>query len=136
MAHHVTESLNAASGDRFPVSPNQKVLINVGIKGIWAIADGGVRSVPQSTQNLLRFGTSQATSGQILERVQLALAEEIGLLLDEGVVEGPEDMDLCMLSRAGWPVHLAGITPYLDRVSASERVNGKLFHPNLASRGH
>ena len=57
-----------------------------------------------------------------------ALAEEIGLLLDEGVVAAPEDVDLCMILGAGWPLHLGGITPYLDAVGASERVNGRRFH--------
>ena len=50
-------------------------------------------------------------------------------MLDEGVVAGPEDIDLCMILGAGWPMFLGGITPYLDRVGASERVNGKRFLP-------
>lgn len=131
VAQHVTESLNAAFGDRFPVSANQQVLIDRGIKGIWETTDHGLRSVPQSTLDALQFGTSPSTPEQLLERVQLALAQEIGLLLEEGVVGGPEDVDLCMIAGAGWPLHLGGITPYLDRVGASERVNGKLFHPRL-----
>jgi len=131
VAQHFTESLNAAFGDRFPVSANQQVLIDRGIKGIWEAADDSLRSVPQSTLDALQFGTSPSTSEQLLERVQLALAEEIGLLLEEGVVDGPEDVDLCMITGAGWPLHLGGITPYLDRTGASERINGKLFHPDL-----
>ncbi len=129
VVQHVTESLNAAFGDRFPISPNQQALIDRGIKGIWETDDDGVRSVPYSTLEALQVGTSPATSEQLLERVQLALAEEIGLLLEEGVVGGPEDVDLCMITGAGWPLDLGGITPYLDRAGASERVNGKLFHP-------
>ena len=71
----------------------------------------------------------------MLRRTQDALAEEIGLMLDEGVVAGPEDIDLCMILGAGWPMFLGGITPYLDRVGASERVNGKRFlPPGVASR--
>ena len=65
----------------------------------------------------------------MLRRTQDALAEEIGLMLAEGVVAGPEDIDLCMILGAGWPMFLGGITPYLDRVGASERVNGKRFLP-------
>jgi len=50
------------------------------------------------------------------------------------VVAGPEDIDLCMILGAGWPMFLGGITPYLDRVGASERVNGKKFlAPGVAS---
>ena len=39
-----------------------------------------------------------------------------------------------MILGAGWPMFLGGITPYLDRVGASERVNGKKFlAPGVAS---
>jgi hypothetical protein len=49
-------------------------------------------------------------------------------MLAEKVVGHPEDIDLCMIMGAGWPFQMGGITPFLDRVGASERVNGKLFH--------
>lgn len=127
VAQHVTGSLHAAFGDRFPVSANQQTLIDRGIKGIWATECDGQRSAPQSTLDALAFGSSPATSEELLERVQLALAEEIGLLLDEGVVDAPEDVDLCMITGAGWPLHLGGITPYLDWTGSSVRANGRLF---------
>ena len=46
-------------------------------------------------------------------------------MLDEGVVAEAQDIDLCLITGAGWPFHLGGITPYLDREGVSERVNGK-----------
>ena len=58
-----------------------------------------------------------------------ALAEEIHLMLTEGVVEDVRDIDLAMLLGAGWPFHLGGVTPYLDRTGVSERVNGARFLP-------
>ncbi|MBW4095055.1 MAG: 3-hydroxyacyl-CoA dehydrogenase [Acidobacteria bacterium] len=128
VAQHVQESLHAAFGDRFAVSENLQKLINAGVKTIWApTADGG-QEIPASTLELLSFGDSPSTGEQVLQRVQDALAQEIGLMLSEGVVAGPEDIDLCMILGAGWPMFLGGITPYLDRVGASERVNGKTFH--------
>ena len=48
-------------------------------------------------------------------------------MLDEGVVAEAQDIDLCMLLGAGWPFHLGGITPYLDRTGTSERVTGSRF---------
>jgi 3-hydroxyacyl-CoA dehydrogenase/enoyl-CoA hydratase/carnithine racemase len=131
VAQHVTESLNAAFGDRFHVSANQQALIDAGKKGLWEKADDGTVSIPADTLALLSFGDSPSTSEELLRNTQDALAEEIGLMLEEGVVAGPEDIDLCMILGAGWPMHLGGITPYLDRVGASERVNGKPFHPAL-----
>ncbi|POH73230.1 3-hydroxyacyl-CoA dehydrogenase NAD-binding domain-containing protein [Arthrobacter glacialis] len=129
VAQHVTESLHAAFGERFHVSANQQALIDAGIKGLWETAPDGSVSIPASTLALLSFGNSPSTEQELLLKTQDALAEEIGLMLAEGVVAGPEDIDLCMILGAGWPMHLGGITPYLDRVGASERVNGKLFHP-------
>lgn len=129
VAQHVTESLHAAFGERFHVSANQQALINAGVKGLWETAEDGSVSIPASTLELLTFGSSPSTGEELLRRTQDALAEEIGLMLEEGVVAGPEDIDLCMILGAGWPMHLGGITPYLDRVGASQRVNGKPFHP-------
>ncbi|HXF01965.1 MAG TPA: 3-hydroxyacyl-CoA dehydrogenase, partial [Arthrobacter sp.] len=106
-------------------------LIDHGIKSLWTTDDTGRRVIPEETLALLEFGDSPSTSEQLLRRTQDALAEEIGLMLDEGVVAAPQDIDLCMIMGAGWPLHLGGITPYLDRVGASERVNGRKFHPGL-----
>jgi hypothetical protein len=49
-------------------------------------------------------------------------------MLDEKVVSSAEDIDLCMIMGAAWPFHLGGITPYLDRIGASQRVFGATFH--------
>lgn len=128
VGQHVQESLHAAFGDRFHLSRNQQTLIDAGKKGLWEQDDAGNDVVPDATLALLSFGTSPSTSEQVLRRTQDALADEIGRMLAEGVVAAPEDIDLCMILGAGWPMHLGGITPYLDRVGASERVNGKTFH--------
>lgn len=128
VAQHVTESLKAAFGDRFRVSATLQALIDNGITSLWVRNADGIESIPPSTLELLRFGNTPSTSSELLVRVQDALALEIGLMLEEGVVAAPEEIDLCMIMGAGWPLHLGGITPYLDRVGASERVNGKTFH--------
>ena len=49
-------------------------------------------------------------------------------MLETQVVHAAEDIDLCMILGAGWPFQMGGITPYLDRVGASERVFGGTFH--------
>ncbi|GAA1121949.1 3-hydroxyacyl-CoA dehydrogenase NAD-binding domain-containing protein [Citricoccus alkalitolerans] len=129
VAQHVTESLNTAFGDeRFPVSKNLQSLIDAGITSLWAKGEDGQEAIPSETLAVLEFGDSPETDEGLLIRVQDALAQEIGLMLDEGVVADAEDIDLCMILGAGWPMHLGGITPYLDQVGASERVNGRRFH--------
>jgi 3-hydroxyacyl-CoA dehydrogenase/enoyl-CoA hydratase/carnithine racemase len=129
VAQHVTESLNAAFGDeRFPVSDNLQSLIDHGITSLWVRDEDGRQVVPPETRAVLTVGDSPETAEQLLVRVRDGLAEEIGLMLEEGVVADAEDIDLCMILGAGWPLHLGGITPYLDSVGASERVNGRPFH--------
>jgi hypothetical protein len=34
-----------------------------------------------------------------------------------------------MIMGAGWPFHLGGITPYLDRTGIAERVTGSRLQP-------
>lgn len=128
VAQHVQESLHAAFGDRFPVSQNLQKLIDNGVKSLWVAGPDGAPVLPEETLAILSFGQTPSTGEEVLRRTQDALAEEIGLMLAENVVAGPEDIDLCMILGAGWPMFLGGITPYLDRVGASERVNGKRFH--------
>jgi len=41
----------------------------------------------------------------------------------------PLEIDLCMLLGCGWPLHLGGILPYLDREGVSARVARSNFHP-------
>lgn len=134
VAQHVQESLHTAFGDRFPVSQNLKKLIDNGVKSLWVPGSDGKPVIPAETLAIMSFGNTPSTGEEVLRRTQDALAEEIGLMLEEGVVAGPEDIDLCVIMGAGWPMFLGGITPYLDRVGASERVNGKRFlAPGVAS---
>ena len=78
---------------------------------------------------VLRVGDSPLTAEEVREKALAALAQEIRLMLDEGVVAEAQDIDLCMILGAGWPFHLGGITPYLDRSGVSEKVTGKRFLP-------
>ena len=66
---------------------------------------------------------------ELRSRALAALAEEVRLMLDEGVVAEPQDIDLCMQLGAGWGFHLGGNTPYLDRTGVAEKVTGQRFLP-------
>ncbi|MCZ9338019.1 3-hydroxyacyl-CoA dehydrogenase, partial [Streptomyces sp. TRM76130] len=82
----------------------------------------------------LKQGDTVLTEEQVRDRVLEAVAQEIGLMLDEGVVAEAQDIDLCLITGAGWPFHLGGVTPYLDRAGVAERVNGRRFlEPGVAS---
>jgi 3-hydroxyacyl-CoA dehydrogenase len=74
-------------------------------------------------------GDDPQTEEQVRRRAVEALAQEIRLMLDEGVVQAVQDVDLCMLLGAGWPFWLGGISAYLDRSGVSEAVTGRRFLP-------
>jgi len=123
VALHVGETLAAAYPDRFRVSLKLRALVAAGKTAVYQ-ADF---TVDESVAALLAGGDRPSTAGEVRERALEALAEEIRLMLDEGVVAAPEDIDLCMILGAGWPFHLGGITPYLDRAGITEKVTGTRF---------
>jgi 3-hydroxyacyl-CoA dehydrogenase/enoyl-CoA hydratase/carnithine racemase len=123
VALHVAEMLAAAYPDRFTVSPKLRALVAAGKTGLYRPDF----TVDESVAAILAGGDRPSTAEQVRERALEALAEEIRLLLDEGVVTAPEDVDLCMILGAGWPFHLGGITPYLDRSGITEKVTGTPF---------
>ncbi|MFP3835895.1 hypothetical protein SCA31_23660, partial [Chryseobacterium sp. SIMBA_028] len=84
IAQHVQESLHTAFGDRFPVSQNLQKLIDNGIKTLWVPGPDGKPVIPAETLAILSFGNTPSTGEEVLRRTQDALAEEIGLMLNEG----------------------------------------------------
>jgi len=129
VAFHVLENLHAAFGDRFPISTSLRALVVAGKPGIYEWSPDGDPYVSEETAKLLSVDDRPSTAEHVRERVVNALAEEIGLMLAEGVVAAPMDVDLCLILGAGWPFHLGGVTPYLDREGISERVVGRRFLP-------
>ncbi|MFJ1704126.1 3-hydroxyacyl-CoA dehydrogenase NAD-binding domain-containing protein [Kitasatospora sp. NPDC088346] len=133
IALHVSETLAASFPERYTVSENLGKLVKAGKRGFYVWQDGQQVLDPEVLA-LLSFGDTVLTEEQVLAKALEAVAQEIGLMLDEGVVGEAQDIDLCMITGAGWPFHLGGITPYLDREGVSERVNGKKFlAPGVAS---
>ncbi|MEV8424828.1 3-hydroxyacyl-CoA dehydrogenase NAD-binding domain-containing protein [Streptomyces niveus] len=130
---HVSETLNRAFPDRFTVSQNLAAVVKAGKRGFY-VYDSGKPELDPEVAALLKQGDTALTEEQTRARVLDAVAQEIGLMLAEGVVAEAQDIDLCLLTGAGWPFHLGGITPYLDREGVSQRVNGKRFlEPGVAS---
>jgi 3-hydroxyacyl-CoA dehydrogenase/enoyl-CoA hydratase/carnithine racemase len=126
VALHVSETLHQAFGDRFPVSANLGRLVEMGKTSVYTW-EGGTPAVDPEVRALFSSGDRPSTENQVRDRALAAVAEEIGLMLDEAVVAAAEDIDLCLLLGAGWPFHLGGITPYLDRSGIAARTNGRRF---------
>ncbi len=133
VALHVAETMHQAFPDRYSVSPNLRRLVEAKKSGVY-VWDSGRPEVDPEVAALFQFGDHPSTEEQVRDRALSALAQEIDLMLADGVVAQPQDIDLCMLLGSGWPFHLGGVTPYLDRQGVSEKVTGKRFlAPGVAS---
>ncbi len=128
VAYHVSETMQAAFPDRFYVSANLKKIVDAGKTAIWTYASGTPEVDPEVAA-LFTQGDAPLSEEQVRDRALSAMAQEVQLMLDEGVVAQAQDIDLCMILGAGWPFHLGGITPYLDRAGVSTKINGKRFLP-------
>ncbi|GIH69517.1 3-hydroxyacyl-CoA dehydrogenase NAD-binding domain-containing protein [Sphaerimonospora thailandensis] len=130
VALHVAETMHAAFPDRFSVSENLAKLVAAGRPGVY----GADFQIDPEARALFEGGSSPSTGEEVRLRALRALAQEIRLMLDEGVVSAAQDIDLCMILGAGWPFHTGGVTPYLDRTGISEEVTGSRFlDPGTAS---
>ncbi len=126
---HVQERLNSAFGDRFPVSENLRRIVESGQKILVGWDEQGQQIVAPEIVAMLVQGDHPSTGEKVRERALQALAQEARLILDEGIVADAQDIDLAMITGAGWPFWLGGITPYLDRSGVSERATGRRFAP-------
>jgi 3-hydroxyacyl-CoA dehydrogenase len=134
VALHVSETLNKNLGPRYKISPTMQAMVKAGIRTFYIKDDKGALVANPEAVALIVAGKNASTAEQVRLRALKALAEEARMMLDEGVVATPAEIDLCMLLGAGWPMHLGGILPYLDREGISESVSGKRFHqPGIAS---
>ncbi len=134
IALHNTETLHRAFGDRFYVSPSLERLVAAGKRGWYRMADG--RPVPDPEVEALRERPAdpvELTVDQVRDRVLGALAEEVGLMLAEGVAQAPMDIDLAMITGAGFQFWNGGIVPLLDREGYTERVLGRRVLPQGAA---
>ncbi|HLU29668.1 MAG TPA: 3-hydroxyacyl-CoA dehydrogenase NAD-binding domain-containing protein [Glycomyces sp.] len=126
VAWHLCSHLNEDLGPRFPVSENLRRLA----ESEGPVFDPDAKGKGRLTEEglaLLEFGDKASTAAEVRHRVLAGLAEEVGLMLDEGVVPGPQQIDLAMILGAGFPFWLGGLTPYLDRTGISTEMRGKPF---------
>ena len=129
VAAHVQDTMVRAFPDRFYANENFHALAELP-EVVEKDKSGKVTGWTKAAEKTLKgaVGSTPATEDEILRRVQDGLAQEIKIMLDEGVVPEVEDIDLCLILGAGWPFIDGGASPYLDREGASERVFGDTFH--------
>jgi 3-hydroxyacyl-CoA dehydrogenase/enoyl-CoA hydratase/carnithine racemase len=132
VALHNTESLAAAFPGRFGVPESVRAVVAAGKRAFYLLSgpnerptlDPEVRALlPQPEQPVV------LAPAEIRDKVLDALADEAGRMLADGVVTEPQDLDLAMITGAGFTFWNGGLLPLLDRSGASERMAGRRFLP-------
>lgn len=130
IALHNNETLAAAFPDRFIVPANLKALVSSGRGGVYRHGGSGAQLDPDVLAMLPRTAEPvELSAEQVREQTLEALAQEARLMLEEGVVAAPQDLDLAMIAGSGFAFWNGGLTPLLDRTGISERVTGTRFLP-------
>lgn len=115
---HMLESLHEFAPQRVTVSDRLRR----------AEADGGTNPIAEAFRDYPPSNTTNLTTDDMTARIADALTREIDLMLRERIVADIKDIDLCMITGAGWPAAHGGISRYLDETGSSERVLGRRFH--------
>ena len=121
---HICETMHSAFPHRFRLSATLHKIVDAGLPG-YLDHDG---EVPPEVRALLPAARNMDPA-KARSRIIAALADEVTHMLTEGVVAGPEQIDLCMILGANYPFHTGGLTPLLDRLA------GTTHHPRPVSAG-
>jgi 3-hydroxyacyl-CoA dehydrogenase/enoyl-CoA hydratase/carnithine racemase len=126
IALHNNETLKGAFPDRFYVSPALERIV-AARKPAYYGPDG---ALDPEVEAMLEKPASPVvlTAEEVREKTLSGLAEEARLMLDEGVVAAPQDIDLAMITGAGFSFWNGGLTFMLDVAGISEKATGKRFH--------
>jgi 3-hydroxyacyl-CoA dehydrogenase/enoyl-CoA hydratase/carnithine racemase len=130
IALHNGETLVRAFPDRFYSSPTLQRLVAAKKPGFYDLGSGRPVLDPEVAELVEKPAEPVVLQvREVRERVLAVLADEAQRILDEGVAQSPMDLDLAMITGAGFQFWNGGITPLLDRSGVSERVTGRRFLP-------
>ncbi|MCF6377642.1 3-hydroxyacyl-CoA dehydrogenase NAD-binding domain-containing protein [Nocardioides KLBMP 9356] len=126
IALHNNETLKRAFPDRFYVSPALERIV-AARKPAYYGPDG---TLDPEVEAMLEKPADPVvlTADQVRAKTLAGLAEEARLMLDEGVVAAPQDIDLAMITGAGFSFWNGGLTFMLDVAGISEQATGRRFH--------
>jgi 3-hydroxyacyl-CoA dehydrogenase/enoyl-CoA hydratase/carnithine racemase len=148
--YHVNKTFEQRLGDRYKIHPLTKLIYQTGCygrkTGSGYMDYSGDRPVPnKKVVDVIRGYLSQngvspkKVSDQEIIDTMLALAvNEAALMIEEGVCDRPQDMDLAMIYGSGFPPYRGGILRYADKWGVAnvynklvelERQYGPRFQP-------
>jgi len=125
--YHVNKTFEKRLGDRYKIHPLTELIYQTGCYGRKTGAGymdySGARPVPNQkiVEVVQRYLSDQGVSprkvaDEEIVDAMLALAiNEAALMMEEGVCDRPQDMDLAMIYGTGFPPYRGGILRYADK---------------------
>lgn len=153
VARHAAAVLYAAFGERMKPSPALAALAGTdlvgrkGGRGFYRYEDDRDVGVDDAIYDLLRGAVPGDRAGvppdRVRERCVLAMVNEAARALEDGIVAGPGDVDLGMITGTGFPPFRGGLLRWadtlgarklLERLEELESAHGARFEPALSIR--
>jgi 3-hydroxyacyl-CoA dehydrogenase/enoyl-CoA hydratase/carnithine racemase len=124
--YHVGKNFEKALGERWKMHPLNERIYQTGCYGRKTGAGwfdySGEKPVPnpkmiEVVQNYLKekgIGPKTTTSKDIMDRMMARAINEAAFMIQEGICDRPQDMDLAMIYGTGFPPYRGGILRYAD----------------------
>jgi 3-hydroxyacyl-CoA dehydrogenase/enoyl-CoA hydratase/carnithine racemase len=124
--YHVGKNFEKAFGERWKMHPLNERVYQTGCYGRKTGAGwfdySGEKPVPnpkviEVVQNYLKengIGPKTMTSKDIMDRMMARAINEAAYMIQEGICDRPQDMDLAMIYGTGFPPYRGGILRYAD----------------------
>lgn len=125
--YHVNKTFEKRLGERYRIHPLTEAIYRTGCYGRKTGAGymdySGKKPVPNQkvvdvvTEYLRANGVSpkKVSDGEIVDAMLALAVNEAALMIEEGVCDRPQDMDLAMIYGAGFPPYRGGILRYADK---------------------
>ncbi|MFH1116491.1 MAG: 3-hydroxyacyl-CoA dehydrogenase NAD-binding domain-containing protein [Pseudomonadota bacterium] len=135
IAYHVRKAFERRLGDRYAVHPLTELIHQTGCygrkTGTGYMDYTGERPVPNKmvvdvVQRFLRennVSPRQVSDQEIIDTMLALGINEAALMIEEGICDRPQDMDLAMIYGAGFPSYRGGILRYADRWGPTNAYN-------------
>jgi len=126
IGYHVGKNFERSFGERWKMSPLYERVYRTGYYGRKTGAGwydySGEKPVPnlrvvEVVQNYLRekgISPKEVASWEIVARMMARAINEAAYMIEEGVCDRPQDMDLAMIYGTGFPPYRGGILRYAD----------------------
>ncbi len=126
IGYHVGKNFERSLGERWKMSPLYELVYKTGCYGRKTGAGwfdySGEKPVPnpkvvEVVQNYLKekgVSPKEATPKEIIDRMLARAINEAAYMIEEGICDRPQDMDLAMIYGTGFPPYRGGILRYAD----------------------